>query len=136
VAPAVEGIAGAQGGGAAMPDVLAVVLDACVELFGASPGNCMALSGLTEAEALIGAFVPSPLVAVDRAVEPIGADPVVPPVTVPIAEPVSAGEVGTLKGSLVQPAAVAAPAADTPDVVQGAAAVPVPVEFADAAVWA
>jgi hypothetical protein len=57
----VEGIVGEQGIRDEAPNpvaVAAVVFAPCVEVFGVSPGNCTAVCGLTDADALIPAAPP------------------------------------------------------------------------------
>jgi hypothetical protein len=82
-------------------------------LLAASPGNCLAISGLIDAEALM---------------------PLVDPVAAPTADPagtIADGpvtfELGTFNGSVAQSSADTAP---VPDVEQGIAVRPVPPEFA------
>jgi hypothetical protein len=82
----------------------------------ASPDNCLAISGLIDAEALM---------------------PLVDPVAAPAADPAGAiaegpvtFELGTFNGSVAQSSADAAPMIDVPDVEQGIAVRPVPLEFA------
>ena len=89
-----------------------MVAGAWVVLLAASPGNCLAISGLIDAEALM---------------------PLVDPVAAPTADPagtIADGpvtfELGTFNGSVAQSCAGAAPMIDVPDVEQSVCVRPVP----------
>jgi hypothetical protein len=89
-----------------------VVAGACVAVLATSPGNCLAIWGLIDAEALM-------------------------PLAVPVADPVAgivgwpvAFELGTLNGSVAQFCAGATPMTDVPDVEQSVCVRPVPPELA------
>jgi hypothetical protein len=88
-----------------------VVAGACVAVLAASPGNCLAIWGLIDAEALM----------------PLG-DPLAVPVADPVAEIVGwpvTFELGTLNGSVAQFCA-GATMTDVPDVEQSVCVRPVP----------
>lgn len=97
--PSVEGTAGPQTGEGA-PGAVAVAFAPCVEVPGASPGNCRDDSGLMDDGALIAADAAAPAVPI----VPV-CDPVIDP-SPPVAEPCEddRDEVGTLNGS--EPTAV------------------------------
>jgi hypothetical protein len=78
----------------------------------ASPGNCRAIWGLIDAEAL--------MPPVDPVAAPAGA----------ITDGPVTFELGTFNGSVAQFCADSAPMIDVPDVEQGIAVRPVPPEFA------
>jgi hypothetical protein len=89
-----------------------VLAGAWVAALAASPGNCRAIWGLIDAEALM---------------------PPVDPVTTPVADPAGAiadgpvtFELGTFNGSVAQSCAGAAPMIDVPDVEQSVCVRPVP----------
>jgi hypothetical protein len=121
IAPAVEGIAGEQRAVEGAPGCDAVVAGPSVVVLGASPGNCTAVWGWIDAEALM---------------------PLVDPVAAPTVDP--AGEIadepgefepdtfelGTFNGSEAQPGEVTAPLTDVPDIEQGVSVRPVPLGLA------